>query len=738
MWGTRWRQRARLGPLYLALRAADLLGKAHEPQADVREAWRPGVSIVIPDRDAPDLIEIALTSAEAALERIDEPTQVIVVANGAPASTYARIRTSFPRVEFVHSEAPLGFSSAIALGLTHVRHDWVYLMNNDMTLDRAALHEVMSKRDANVFSISSQIFQRSADGRREETGFTDWYVARDGVHVFHAEVADQENTRPHLAGSGGATLFRARPLTRHVREGRCYDPFYWEDMEWSVRAWRDGYSVLFCPTSHAHHRHRRTTARFYSQVEIERIIARNRTLFDGRNRATTFGLEWLMNRICDLPYPTQREMASMRIAVETFQHRRDAEPEPRFAPPCLSHPHQAAVELSSTSFSYRLKPFDSAPSQRPRMLIVTPFAVYPPRHGGARRIAGLLAHLRRDFDVILLSDEAALYDGRSLAGFDGLCAVHLIWRSGDPLIESRLPLEQRMRSHVHPALRDAVRSACERYRPALVQIEYAELADLVRLRRPGERWILGLHDAIDARDFESPEMFRRFENDVLKEYDAITVCSEEDRAIVAHANAVCVPNASSVELGHYGPSDSSQILFMGPFRYAPNLNAARDFLRDAFPRIKAAVGEATIAVLGGDHARERIGDDPVFGQPGIDVYEHRDDVAAFLDASALTINPQSAIRGSSIKVIESLTAGRVCVSSQDGARGFRDDGFESLIVADDVASMVDPIVELLRDTALRHRIEAPDESRLARYQWAHSAQLQRALYQSLIASSHVR
>ncbi|HEY2817260.1 MAG TPA: glycosyltransferase [Casimicrobiaceae bacterium] len=691
------------------------------------------MSIVIPDRDAPDMLAAALASVDGALRQIDEPNQVIVVANGAPESGYAGIRAAFAHVEFAHSDLPLGFGAAIARGLAQARHDWVYLMNNDMTLDRAALFEAASQRSRGVFSVSSQIFQRSADGRREETGFTDWYVDRDGVHVFHAMLGDSELTRPHLAGSGGATLFRTAPLTRYVRESRCYDPFYWEDIEWGVRAWRDGYSVLLHPASHAFHRHRATTARFYPIEEIDRIIARNRVLFDARNRATPFGGDWLMNRVCDLDYRTQREIAAGRVALETFRRRRRAV---RSSPsaPSLADPREVAVELPPASFSYRLRPFESkSTAKRPRLLLVTPFAVHPPRHGGARRIAGLLAHLRHDYDVILVSDEAALYDGRSLAGFDRLCAVHLVWRVEDAQAKPSDTLERRMESHAHKALWETLRCAVSRYRPALVQIEYAELAGLVRLRSPGERWVLDLHDAIDDGDFTSPEIARRFEQEVLRAYDAVTVCSEEDRAIVSHATTVCIPNASSVELGGYRPSDSTRLLFMGPFRYEPNLQGVRRFLQDAFPKIRSAIPDARMAVLGGDGAQARVRNDPAFTQSGVEVFDHRDDVAGFLDASALTINPQTDIRGSSIKVIESLTAGRVCVSTVDGARGFRDAKLAGLVLADDIASMVDPTIALLRDPALRHRTEAPDASRLARYQWAHSAQLQRALYDSLLA-----
>jgi len=244
-----------------------------------------------------------------------------------------------------------------------------------------------------------------------------------------------------------------------------------------------------------------------------------------------------------------------------------------------------------------------------------------------------------------------------------------------------------------------------------------------------------LHDAYGATDFASTAAGHRFENGVLSRYDAITVCSEEDRALVAHRRVVCVPNGSSVPLGGYRPSESNRLMFMGPFRYAPNIDGVRRFLREAYPAIRAAVPDVALRVLGGDDAARHVDGDAAFAQPGVEVVGHRDDVSTLLEASALTINPLADSRGSSIKVIESLTAGRACVSTAAGARGFHDAQLAGLVVAEDVASMVDPIVRLLRDVPLRHRVEAPETARLARYQWAHCAGLQRALYDALLGDA---
>ena len=170
---------------------------------------------------------------------------------------------------------------------------------------------------------------------------------------------------------------------------------------------------------------------------------------------------------------------------------------------------------------------------------------------------------------------------------------------------------------------------------------------------------------------------------------------------------------------------------MGPFRYAPNYDGVRAFLRDAWPAVKRAIPAATLRILGGDGAVRRVAADPLFAGEGIEVMEHRDDVAALLDDCALSINPLEAIRGSPVKLVESLVAARVCVSTSDGARGFTEERMPALIVAESVAAMAAPIIRLLTDVPERHRIEAGDPERLAAFTWARSAGLQRALYDRL-------
>src|SRR5581483_6823546 len=293
-------------------------------------------------------------------------------------------RQKHDAVTFLFHDAPLSFARAIIAGLAAARFDWTLLINNDMRLAPEAIGELARHRASDVFAIGAQILQRSADGRREETGFTDWYVDGNGVHLFHAPVPQSADAVPHLCASGGAALFRTSALRRYANESTPYDPFYWEDAEWSVRAWRDGWRILLVPHALTEHRHRATTSRFYAPAELERIVERNRLLFDARQRITPEPRSDLMRRICELPYASQRELSSPVNARGVLAQRVRARRRPQpLEPPRLWSRARDSVRLAPRSYSYRLR--ELAGSARTRLLVVTPFAIFPPRHGGARR-----------------------------------------------------------------------------------------------------------------------------------------------------------------------------------------------------------------------------------------------------------------------------------------------------------------------------------------------------------------
>ncbi len=585
-------------------------------------------SIVIPECGTPELLRRALSSAIESCAQLaadpGEKSEIIVVVNGAALDLYSECRREFPTICWLHSERALGFGGAIEKGLRQVRFDWVYLLNSDAILDPDALREVARWRAPHVFAVSSQVFFADSERRREETGWTNFAPGNDGtMELFDAIPEDVSTVRGHLYPGGGNSLFRRDLLRRYLPASKRYDPAYWEDVEWGVRAWREGYEVLFCPTSRVVHVHRATVARLFSPRELDRIWQRNQLLFSMRNGFNDLPARTIVRNLRSaFDLDTQYDLTTLRQVISLFSALvRNARAPMR------------SVDLSRVCRKYYLRPGGG----RPTALFVSPFAVYPAAHGGARRIANLIAQLREAFDIILLTDEESAYRIEHIAAVGGPVSIHMT--GGRP--DATLPPADRIsrfRAHSHSKLGLEMDRLASVYNAALIQVEYMELAELIGRKRDCARYVLDLHDVLLSEGAQTDE--DRYEQDLIARYDAVIVCSGEDAELVAHDRVEVVPNGFVQRSREYRPSRGNRmLLFAGPFRYAPNLAGIRRFLEHVYPELRQAVPGLEVAILGGDGSRSVAARYPCFDQPGIELVDCPVDPEPWLERCALTINP---------------------------------------------------------------------------------------------------
>jgi len=263
-------------------------------------------------------------------------------------------------------------------------------------------------------------------------------------------------------------------------------------------------------------------------------------------------------------------------------------------------------------------------------------------------------------------------------------------------------------------------------------VEFVELAGLIELRKscPGAHWFLTLHDVLLSLGRTEEDLF---EMDLIRQFDGVITCSPEDAVLTPLRQVEVVANGASTRPRTESSDERSRaILFQGPFRYAPNLAGIKTFLSLVFPQLRERIPDALLWVLGGHGAKKLAAACPIFDQPGVEVFDYVEDVQPFLRDCAVSINPVENIRGSSIKLLETLAAGRVCVSTSDGARGFHDAGLPALLIEKRIEDFGASIERLLLDVAYRHELEAKTEGALADYDWkARGAELVRVIQQKI-------
>ena len=284
-------------------------------------------------------------------------------------------------------------------------HDWVYLLNSDMRVHPIRCEllppvAVRIRRDHRSFMDPERRRGRPV-GPRRDSRRSNRYVQRE---------PENHRSRAQPVSGGGSSLCRTRVLRRYVRATERYRPFYFEDAEWGIRAWQDGWEVLFVPCSHVWHHHRATVARFYPPDEIERVFARNALQFELRHGLSPASPPTLLAKVTATDSTTRSELEGIGTAAAVFAAR--------YATRCAQRHGFDFTRLARDKFYGAPRPCNG-----PRVLIVSPFALFPPAHGGARRLAELTQRLSTEAELILLSDERSLYDTNAEPWFVYFSAV---------------------------------------------------------------------------------------------------------------------------------------------------------------------------------------------------------------------------------------------------------------------------------------------------------------------------
>lgn len=703
-------------PIIAAVVSAEFLsrrGFAGKPswKAPAPLKYSAGLSIIIPERGSVSMLENCLTALYVSLQEIKEPFEVIVVVNGSPLLDYTQLKDRFAGVCWIHVSKPLGFTEAIGIGLKNAHHDWVYLLNNDMTLTPASLKYVLDWRTPNTFAVASQIFFTGIERPRKETGWTTIRID-DGITTpYHLTPEDRETVRGTLYAGAGSSLFNRHLLKKIIRRRDPYHPFYWEDVDWSIRAWRLGYDVLFCPKSVVFHEHRATISRFYDQDTVDRVFERNRLQFGFYNPLAPRSLKKAIRQIVHLDHETLSEIGNLRNCISIL------------AAALWTY----GAPFRDIPWKYLAKKYYSTPykeiDHRPRMIVITPYVVYPPAHGGAVRTHNLILELSKDFSVILISDEEMLYDHeKSLDYMKRLHSAHLIGGRHESESEARNRIS-RIRNHSHRILESEAARCISGYQPALVQVEYMELGKLATLNMHKPPMVLILVDVLLNPHDTSSQAEDRFEINLIEQFDQVVVCCKEDAALLKGFRPIVILNgANPGENGYASSTERNAILFAGPFRCETNWVGICIFLEEVYPELVKSIPDVQLIIVGGYGAKQTVEDNDArtracFNQPGVRVLDYVEDMSSLLNECALTINLHQELRGSSLKLIESVVSGRVCVSTREGARGFLEAGFPSLVVAETIADFLSPIRQLLLDEPYRLSIEKPSVETLQSYSW---------------------
>jgi GT2 family glycosyltransferase/glycosyltransferase involved in cell wall biosynthesis len=730
-------------------RLAQLYGLAADRfRSTVQESAMPGlaplqagVTVVVPSRDGKELLATMLTAlAPQVLQG-----EIIVCDNGSSDGTADWLATHHPAVRVIGSPTPLSFARAVNGGIREARFSHVLLLNNDMIVAPGFVEalEAAFAQIPDLYCATAQIFFPPGI-RREETGKAVW--RREGPRDFPVrcdEPLPAEDLTPVLYGSGGCSLFDTVKLREMGGVSEVYDPAYVEDLDFGFRAWKRGWPSVYCAGAKVEHRHRATTARFFTTRQLDFFVERNylRFLLHAVASPALFRRLWAeaIRRLQLLA------MEGNAAAVDTLRDIPSTGSRPLPATGHLSEEEILALGCGDiASFPGR------APERPESIVIASPYLPFPLSHGGAVRIYNLMRYAAEEQGQILVvfADNLVPPPVELL----DICREVVVVRRHGSHYRRTTDRPDTVEEFDSLTFRACLKQTIRRWHPALAQLEFTQMAQYADACAPA-RTVLVEHDiTFDLQEQllrTSPESgaarweqegqlvkWRAFETAAWRDVDAVVTMSSHDAARVHNAKrVVCLPNG--VDCARFQPDSSSsedrRLLFIGAFRHLPNLLALEFFLNQVWPLL--GPGWTLHVIAGADHAyfldfyRDRVHLE--LAQQGVEVEGFVADVRGAYRKAGIVLAPLTASAGTNIKVLEAMAMGRVVVSTVAGVNGLDITAGKDVTVTDSAAEMAGVIQRLSADPAFRARIEAEARATACRFDWRLISRHQSELYGSL-------
>jgi glycosyltransferase involved in cell wall biosynthesis len=383
-----------------------------------------------------------------------------------------------------------------------------------------------------------------------------------------------------------------------------------------------------------------------------------------------------------------------------------------------------------------------------RILMAAPLLPHPAATtGGALVILGELETLARRHDVTLVS-----FAGASPADPQGLetlrqlgVTVRYVWRSpahGLAVFRRRARLAVRWAAGSDPlralkfhdsAMQAAIDEAARGSRFDLVHVEDSAMGQY--RYPPGIPSVLTDQDvrAADEGPHAEARRWRGYQRTVWRRFDRLQVYTERDaaglRRLAPDLSDRIRVNPFGVDLGPTPDSTverDDELVFVGGFHHAPNVDAACWLVRDIFPLVRAQCGSTHLTIVGADPPRAV----RALASERVTVTGFVPDVAPYLQRAAVVVAPVRAGSGMRVKLLQALARGKAVVTTPLGAEGLAPDA--PLRVASSVPDIAAAVITFLNDPVARRSLGHDARAFVAEHHsWSGFADRLAAIYREL-------
>jgi len=255
-----------------------------------------GISVVIPNYNGEKLLPEILPCVIKALAAVNLPSEIIIADDASQDGSERIVSASFPGVIWLGSSVNNGFAVTANRGLRRARYNWVLLLNSDVKLEPDYFLPLLKYMDRpEVFGVMGRIIGWEDDAIQDGAKYPFFHGLKLKTSGNCIPVGDAPATGLYSLYLSGANAFINKKLFMEAGGfNELFSPFYAEDTELCIRAWRLGYLCLYEHNAVCRHRVSATIRKDSNRKkEIGIIYNRNKMFLhalhlDGMKRVAWF------------------------------------------------------------------------------------------------------------------------------------------------------------------------------------------------------------------------------------------------------------------------------------------------------------------------------------------------------------------------------------------------------------------------------------------------------------------
>ena len=237
-----------------------------------------GCTILILTYKGKHHLEFLLPTVQEAINNYNGNVKldVLIVDNGCDEVTRQFSQANFPVFRYEYSPVN-DYLFSLNHFVKQMSAEYMLMLNDDMKLEKNVLNELIPvmEKDDSLFAVSCRIMDfdgsYTASAVRMAKYKKGWFYHN---YLDSSEIA----TKYSLYPGGGAAIFRTLYFNELGGFDPLFRPAYCEDTDLGIRAWQQGYKVVYHPKAILYHREGGTIKEQFKQDRLEQTIYKNQIL----------------------------------------------------------------------------------------------------------------------------------------------------------------------------------------------------------------------------------------------------------------------------------------------------------------------------------------------------------------------------------------------------------------------------------------------------------------------------